>query len=373
MEKEKPLILIIDDEETMRDSCGLILKKMGLRTETAENGTEGIEKVSAFKPDITLIDLKMPGISGFEVLGQIKNIDPDIISIVITGYATVESAVEAMREGAYDFLPKPFTPEELRIIIKRGLERRRLILETKTLRQEKKLMEENFITMVSHQLRSPLVTIVQYFEVILGGFIQKEEQKTDMLLKARSKMERLLNLINDWLDIARMNKGQLVDKLKPLSLTKVLTKLVDFSEPVAIEKNITLEISPPSGSDVALGDKDTLEQVFSNLISNALNYTNSGGAVHIAVEEDMDSIFVKFSDTGVGIPKEHLPFIFNQFYQVKKSKNRNRESSGLGLFIAQKIVDAHGGKITVSSEVGIGSTFTIHLPKGETRKPSSRQ
>ena len=193
MLEKKPVILVIDDEESMRDSCSQLLEKDGFLTGTAEDGSVGLEKIKEAKPDLVLIDLKMPGISGMEVLEKIKEIDPNIIPVVITGYSTVESAVEAMKKGAYDFLPKPFTPEELRIIIRRGLERRKLILETESLQKEKKLIEENFITMVSHQLRSPLVAIQQYFEVILAGIVgEVQEKPKEMILRSRNRLEGLL-------------------------------------------------------------------------------------------------------------------------------------------------------------------------------------
>src|SRR4030065_408937 len=191
---ETPIILVIDDEEAMRDSCSLILTKDGFRAETAENGQIGLEKAREMKPALALIDLKMPGLSGFEVLERIKDIDPGIIPIVITGYATVDSAVEAMKKGAYDFLPKPFTPEELRIIINRALERRKLALETEQLRREKRLLEESFITLVSHQLRSPLVAIQQYFDVILAGMAGTvEDKQRETLPRAQDRAAKLLS------------------------------------------------------------------------------------------------------------------------------------------------------------------------------------
>jgi DNA-binding NtrC family response regulator len=131
MLEKKSTILVIDDDESMRDSCTQILTKDGFLAEIAKDGSSGLEKIKETKPDLVLIDLKMPGINGLEVLERTIEMDPNIIAVVITGYATVESAVEAMKKGAYDFLPKPFTPDELRIIIKRGLERRKLILAPK--------------------------------------------------------------------------------------------------------------------------------------------------------------------------------------------------------------------------------------------------
>lgn len=364
MLEKKPIILVIDDEETMRDSCTQILTRDGFQAETAEEGTNGLEKIKEIKPDLVLVDLKMPGISGMEVLEKIKEVDPNIISVVITGYATVESAVDAMKIGAYDFLPKPFSPDQLRIIIRRGLERRKLILETESLRQEKKLIEENFITMVSHQLRSPLVTIIQYYEVILGGMAGNvPEKQKEIIQKSKARLDGLLNLITDWLDIACLDSGKIVDNIKPLSVKKILTKIIEDLKPLTQEKNIFLELGSCSKNDVVQGDADTLEQVFSNLLTNAIQYNKPGGKVCVNIKENMNHIAVEVRDTGIGIAKEHLPFLFDQFFRVKRNGSQKIKGTGLGLSIAKKIVDAHGGSIQVSSELKKGSTFTVLLPK----------
>ena len=363
---EKPIILVIDDEDAMRDSCSQILAKDGFRAETAENGHVGLEKARDLKPALALIDLKMPGLSGFEVLERIKAIDPGIIPIVITGYATVESAVEAMKKGAYDFLPKPFTPDELRIIIRRALERRKLAFEAESLRREKKVMEENFITMVSHQLRSPLVAVQQYFEVILAGMVgHVEDAQKDMMLRARERLESLLNLINDWLDMARISRGQIVDKLKPLALDKLLDKLVEFMKLLARECKVNLELRPLKKTALVLADEQSLEQVFSNLISNAIKYNKPEGSVIITLREENGSLVTDVTDTGIGISREHLPLVFDQFYRVSRREDQKIKGTGLGLAIAKKIVEAHNGSIEVASELGRGSTFSVRLPKAE--------
>jgi len=364
MLEKNPFILVVDDEESMRDSCSKILKKDGFLADTAKDGSAGLEKIEKNKPDLVLIDLKMPGISGMEVLEKIKEIDPNIISVVITGYSTVESAVEAMKKGAYDFLPKPFTPEELRIIISRGLERRKLILETEFLRKEKKLIEENFITMVTHQLRSPLVAIQQFFEVILGGMVgEVQEKQKEMITRSRDRMDGLLKLIDDWLDVARLSGGQIVDKLKRLSLKKIIKKLIGDMQPLAQKNDVSLEFGPSSENDLVQGDEETLEQVFSNLITNAIRYNKPKGKVVITIKENNDFISAEVKDSGIGIAKEHLPFIFDQFYRVKRGEDHKIKGTGLGLSIAKKIVDAHEGTIRVSSELGKGSNFTVLLPK----------
>ena len=160
-------ILIIDDEEIVLDSCIEILSSNDYMINTASNGEMGLELLKEIQPDIVFVDLKMPGLSGIEVLEKIHSLDPTIVTVVITGYATVDSAVEAMKHNAYDFLPKPFTPDELRLLTKRGLERRNLILETQALRREKELLRENFAAIVSHELKSPLGAVQQNIYLLI--------------------------------------------------------------------------------------------------------------------------------------------------------------------------------------------------------------
>jgi len=364
MNPNKSLILVIDDEESIRDSCSQIIAREGHLPDSAENGTKGLEKIKASHPDMVLVDLKMPGKDGIEVLEEIQAIDSTVISVVITGYGAVESAVEAIKKGAFDFIQKPFTPEELRMIIWRGLERRRLILETEKLRREKKIMEENLITMVSHQMKSPVVAILQYFEVILAGMAGEVGKKqVHMLRRARERLRGLLNLINDWLDIARMNKGIITDSLQPLAIKNLVGKLISFFKPSAQEMQISLSLEPASENPLVQGEGETLEQVFSNLISNAVKYNRPGGTAIVTIKDEDESVVVEVRDTGIGIAPEHLPFIFDQFYRVNRKESQKTKGTGLGLSIAKKIIEAHGGSIQVVSEPGKGSTFTVTLPK----------
>jgi DNA-binding NtrC family response regulator len=159
-------ILIIDDEEVVLDSCTEILAGSNYEIATATDGVRGLTLVEEFHPDLVFVDLKMPGISGFEVLEKIREYDSTVVAIVITGYATVSSAVEAMKKGAYDFLPKPFTPDEFRLITRRGLEKRTLVLETMALRREREILRENFAAIVSHELKGPLSAVQQNLFVL---------------------------------------------------------------------------------------------------------------------------------------------------------------------------------------------------------------
>ncbi len=363
---EKATILVIDDEKAMRDSCCQVLTKDGYRAETAVDGDTGLQKIRELKPDLVLVDLKMPGMSGMELLEKVADIDPNIVCVVITGYATIESAVEAMKRKAYDFLPKPFTPDELRIITKRGLEKRRLALESARLQQEKETMRKNFITLVSHQLRSPLGSVKQYLGVIKEGFVGEVASKQKELMeKAVTRVDDLLQLIDDWLDMSRIEAGDITERFKPVALAHVLSEILELLKPSAEAKKVALDLNSPSGLPVVEGDREGLKQAFANLISNGINYNREGGMVIVSVVEDIDDLVVEISDTGIGISKDNLHFIFDEFFRVKSKETRGVSGSGLGLPIVKKIIEAHNGSIKATSEVGKGSTFSVILPKAK--------
>ena len=357
-------ILVIDDEETMRDSCTQVLTKEGYRVEVASDGRTGLSKTQEMALDLALVDLKMPGMGGMEILEAIREMDPTIVPIVITGYATVASAVEAMKRGAYDFLPKPFTPDELRLVVKRGLEKRRLEQETAALRAEKERMKRNFVTLVSHELRSPLVAVEQYLAVLGEGILDEEPAKQKKVLsRVRERVKELLTLVHEWLDISRIEAGRIVEKFEPLDLGTVLVEAAERMRGLAEPGRITIEISVPDDPGTMEGDREALNHLFGNLIGNAIKYNREEGRVHIRLEEDENDFVATVSDTGVGIPPEGLPFIFDEFFRVKTRETRKLTGSGLGLSLVKKIVEAHKGRIKVSSELGQGTTFTVILPK----------
>jgi two-component system sensor histidine kinase/response regulator len=365
MSDETPLVLVIDDEEAMRDACSQILLKAGYRVETAKDGETGIRLIKSLRPALVIVDLKMPGMSGFEILESLPAIDPLIVAVVITGYATVDSAVEAMKKGAHDFLPKPFTPEALRIIIARGLDRRRLVLEAEALRKEKRLLQENFVTMVSHQLRSPLVAIQQEFEILLAGLAGPVDDRVKgMIGKANERLGGLVRLINDWLDLARLERGRFVGTFERLDVRKILDRTIGAMAPSARASGISLEWAGAAGPALeVLADGQGLEQVFSNLLHNAIRYNKPQGRVRVDLREEPEAILVEITDTGIGISPEHLPLIFDQFFRVARPGDTAPKGSGLGLSIAKKLVEAHHGRIDVRSEPGVGTSFTVRLPK----------
>lgn len=363
-------ILVIDDEDIICESCSEVLTKEGYEVEVAKDGPSGLQKVRELGPDLVLVDLKMPGMSGMEVLEKIKEIDQSIVTVVISGYATIESAVEAVKRGAYDFIPKPFTPGELRLIIKRGFEMRRLALESAGLREEKEKMKRNFITMVSHELKSPLVAVQQYFEVILGGMAgEVTKEQREIVVRMSERIKSLLLLINKWLNMARIEAGKLVEKFESLDLGPLIRETVESVQPLAKEKNVALEMAIPDGLPRIRGDEETMREVFTNLLVNGIRYNRDNGLVKIEATEEDTHLVVRVSDTGVGISKEDLPFIFDEFFRVKSKATDEIAGSGLGLSIVQRVVEAHSGYIKATSELSKGTTFSVYLPKMEKQQP----
>ena len=487
-------ILVIDDEQIMRDGCSRILSKDGRSVSCAENGNQGLEEIKS-RPeniDVILLDLMMPGMSGMEVLDHIRTMDPNLLVIVITGYATVESAVEAMKKGAYDFIPKPFTPDQLRIVVRRALERRTLQKEAEFLRKEREKslrdiatekskiktiincmgdgvlvcdrdgcivlsnpaasrmlkapetyllgnylnqcnlphelshtiekslqvkdmsytsvsqelgvgesgeislrahtapvrndigeimgsvtvlqdishlkeldkMKSEFIAMVTHELRAPIAAVEQQLTVILnklaGDVTEKQEQ---LLSRAKKRTRGLLDLIKDLLDLSKIEAGKMVQYKEPLLLQEVIQRVVDLMRAEAENKKIDLQFSAPSNISLIHADRNSMEGIFTNLISNAIKYTPEGGKVWITLSEEGGFVKAAVSDTGIGIKKEDLSRIFDKFYRVKTTETRQIIGTGLGLSIVKSIVDAHLGSISVESEEGRGTTFTVFFPK----------
>ena len=218
------------------------------------------------------------------------------------------------------------------------------------------------ISIASHDLKAPLAAVESYHQVILGGYAGEvtEKQKT-LLHRSSERMTGLLNLIDNILDISRIDTREL--KMEPTSLLKVLESTARTAQPLAREKGVQLKIETPKKLPLIAGAPNRLQQVFTNLLGNAIKFTSEGGVVTLKVAEEEDGILVEIMDTGIGIRPEELPKIFDDFY---RGIDADSSGAGLGLAIAKKIIEAHGGKIWVESpcpETSTGSKFSLILPK----------
>lgn len=224
-------------------------------------------------------------------------------------------------------------------------------------------MKSNFIQMVSHELRSPLASIKQLLTVVLDGLAgELADKQRDLLGRSQLKIQSLLDLINDLLDVAKIESGHAFQQLMPLQLGEVLEQTIALMRPRAESQNVALELQLPRELPLIIADHRSMEELFSNLISNAIHYSPDGGQVTVSAVSCGDYLELLVRDTGIGIDPEEIPKIFDKFYRVKHPKTRQVIGTGLGLAIVKGIVESHRGSIEVKSQPGTGTTFRVLLP-----------
>jgi two-component system phosphate regulon sensor histidine kinase PhoR len=224
-------------------------------------------------------------------------------------------------------------------------------------------LKSDFVNLVSHELRSPLSSIIMQLKVILDGLAgELTDKQREMLNRSHDKMQGLHELINDLLDLARIESGHRHLEQTPLNLAEVLTEVVELLHARAEQQKISLELMVPQDLPQVRADRRAMEEVFTNLLSNAIKYSPGGGSVRITAVSHVDYLEASVSDEGIGIEEDEIPKIFDKFYRVKHSQTRQVIGTGLGLAIVKSIIEAHRGSIDVESQVGQGTTFKVLLP-----------
>ncbi|WDP88387.1 MAG: response regulator [Desulfobacter sp.] len=474
-----PRVLVVDDEKRIRDACSRMLSDEGCRVETADNGGIGLDMLKQSHFDIVLLDLMMPGLSGLDVLADIKANHPDTVVIVITGYATLEHSIETMKKGAFDFLSKPFSPSQLRVIITKAIEfiqtlqdiateksRMRVMINTlrdgvlttdhqkrialanpaflrlmgcakprvigsevskvvkepvilemidkavsqpedayaeltgeitvtvggeeiiigircipfrdrlnrslgtvtvfhdiTALRQEDQL-KSDFVSMVAHEIKSPLNSILMQLKVVLDGLAGSVTEKQKEILERSSlKITSLTELATELLDLSKIESGLINQDREAMNLVPLMEEHVALYQAQAEEKEIELVLKPGDADIQVVANRNNMGEVLSNLISNAIRYTPQGGRVEVRADQDDNWARLHVEDNGFGIPEESLDQIWEKFFRVKNEKTRFINGTGLGLAIVKRIVDGHHGRIKVASQVNKGTCFSVRLPK----------
>ena len=485
-------VLVVDDEQDLRDGAERILTRMGFEVLKASRGDEALKILENNATiAIVLLDLKMPGMDGMEVLKRIQASFAWIMVIVITGYATVETAIEAMKKGAYDFIPKPFEPDQLRIVVGRAREKLQLTRATEKLAAERtrtlldldteksrirtiveslpngllvtnnlgqvvllnpaarqmlalktdynpgqpiedfvpdqelcrlirdisagkivdyddippyeialaekkhflvrgqpvrgdrqeclgavlnfvdisemKALDElksEFVRKVSHELRSPLSTIHEQLAFVLSDMMEEVSQNDlQVLSRAKEKTKGLISFIGDLLDLSRIEAGIVADDHQAVKLEELIQNIVDFRKTQANKKHQSLIFEPPPDPlPIIEANPMSLESIFGNLITNAINYTQEGGKIKVTAESTGIYVRLKVIDNGYGIEERYRDKIFDRFYRVKNDQTRFITGTGLGLPIVKGLVESMTGMLEVESTPGKGSTFTVLLP-----------
>ena len=477
----KPRILVVDDEERIQTACQRLLAQEGCDVAVADNGIQGLKMIEEDHFDIVLLDLMMPGLSGLEVLEDVKARHPDTVIIVITGYATLEHSIESMKRGAFDFLAKPFAPQDLRVVIAKAIEfirtlqdiaseksRMRVMINTLrdgvlttdhqkrialanpaflklmdchkksvignrvsevikddtvlamidealdqpldqyfeitdeiclgdpkdpltigvrcipfrdrlkrslgvvtvfhdiTALKQGEALKSEFVSMVAHEIKSPLNSILMQLQVVIDGLAgQVTDKQHEILTRSSDKIKSLTELATELLDIAKIESGLINQEREVLNLSSLSREQLLFFRDRAREKSLQLDFDPSPEKLCILGNRNNVEEVVANLISNAIRYTPEGGDIRVWTEEKDDLALLHVSDTGLGIPADEIPHIFDRFYRVKNEKTRFINGTGLGLAIVKQIVEAHHGSIQVKSDLDGGSRFTVRWPRSE--------
>jgi signal transduction histidine kinase len=364
-------ILVVDDELGMREGCRRTLTSAGHEVETAENMASALDLIGAHTYALYLLDVMLPDGSGLELLAPIIERDPDAICIIITGFGSIEMAVEAVRHGAYNFLPKPFTSDQLLLAVNQGLERRRLKkIESRAedLAQAKEDLEKldqvksRLMLKLAHELRAPVAAVQSYVNLILSGYVSDEEMKPT-LHRVHERLQEMLDVISDLLELAKLKqaRSQILSEASPQRMTEILKEVVDLLHNQAQDKGQTLQVEIQDQPTI-VADRDHLQQIWTNLISNAIKYTPRGGRIKIRLQANTDTLMGTVEDTGMGIPEEDMPSLFQEFFRTDEAKASGEMGTGLGLSIVKQILESYGGEIRVRSEVGQGSRFTFMLP-----------
>ncbi len=425
-------LLVVDNEESVAVTMGAILEMDGYDVWTSTSGADALRKLHEASFDLVLTDLRLDEVDGLSIVSEVCRVQPDAVSIILTGYASLESAIKALREGAYDYLIKPCDVDELRAVVARGIERRKLGITLKgrltdleaanatihdlnrdlqhrvdeataalqqrmdelaraneeiaTLYrsaqehvqqlQDLDRLKSRFLSMASHELKTPLTSISGLAQVLLRRLQRRLAQghpsadewgdetraHIERLELLNSQTARLGRLVDELLDVSRIESGKLEFHLEPVVVGQLVQDVATRLQLTTAQHQIEVDLSRAGGAPLPV-DRDHLEQVLDNLVTNAIKFSPDGGRIDVGVVEKADSVELSVHDSGVGIPKHQLDAVFGLFYQAEDPVSRRTGGMGLGLYISKEIITRHGGRIWAESEPGAGTTFFVALPK----------
>jgi signal transduction histidine kinase len=398
--REQPKVLVVDDEESVVVTIKAILQLDGYHVATTTSGARAREMVRDVEYDLVLTDLRLEDGDGLDVLKAVRESHPDTVTIMLTGYASLESAIQALRAGAYDYLVKPSEVEELRSTVARGIERRRLGQELRLrvaeladlnaslqrrideataelkerYEQLKELdrMKSQFLSIASHELKTPITAMSGFLQVALRRVRRLSQSDapaplaeglrgiTDQLEVVYRQTGKLARLVDELLDVSRIQTGRIEFRYGDVDLSELANEVATRMQLTTSTHEITVR---RDSENVVTADRDHLEQVLNNLLTNAIKYSPNGGTITIDVRPDSDGVRLSVSDQGIGIPEKELEAIFGLFYRSPDRAARDAAGMGLGLYISREIVVRHGGRIWAESAAGKGSTLNVVIPR----------
>jgi signal transduction histidine kinase len=367
-------VLVVDDEPGIRSGVSRILKNFKVdypfmdehiefNVLEASSGEEALDIITGQAPEIILLDNKLPGIQGIDVLETLKKKQIKSIVVMITSYASLELAVKATKDGAYDFIPKPFTPQELRSSIETITKHVFLKQMTSKLNTEGRQIRFQFLSVLSHELKSPINAIEGYIEMLQNRQFGDNLQEYDQILERTMKrVKGMRTLIMDMLDLTKMETGKARRNVKVFNILDSVYAALDAMQPYAIQKDVSIHVNSPEKIEIK-GDAEEFTIILNNLISNGIKYNKEKGRVDVNLSEKDEQVKIQVVDTGIGMEEEETKKLFQDFVRIKNEKTKNISGSGLGLSIVKKLTDSYNGSIEIWSKPDEGSTFTLCFPK----------
>jgi len=389
MSEERTLnILIADDEDGMRAGVSRALSGLTVHSDElggtystviaeAADGTATQAHLQKAEEegrpvDILMLDHQMPGCSGMEILAELVERKSPTLVVMVTAYASLEMAVKATKQGAYDFLAKPFTPDDLRKVVEKAAMHILSVKAARQLADERRRVRFQFLSVLAHELKAPLGAVEGYLRLLEEGVTNNNpEAQARVVDRCLVRLEGIRKLIFDLLDLTRIESGQKKRVLHTVDLTELLPKVMETSAAKADVRQIEMNLEV-AGDATMQGEESELEIILNNLVSNAVKYNRDGGRVDIQVQGDADKLTVQVADTGIGMTKEEADSLFGEFVRIKNEKTKTILGSGLGLSIVRRLARLNGGDVTLQSQDDVGTTFTVTLARNGGLDPSEQ-
>lgn len=358
-------VLVVDDDPAILALCHKILEGDGYKVVDAKRGEDALERLENESFDLLLTDIRLPGLSGLEVIQRLRDRDTELTVVTMTGYSNMEMAIQALSLGVDEFIVKPFTLDSLRLLVSRALEKSRLRRENMRLRALEQLKTE-FLTIAAHELRTPLAVLRGYATLLRDKSQGVPREYAEQVLQCA---DRLQKLSDDMLELKFLEGDQADLRLEMCPVEQVVSEVVDSYRSLARERELSIELAVDAASGQVEADRGMLDAMLGSLLSNAIKFSPPKTNLRVAATGDDRQVTLVVQDQGKGLTPDQANHVFDPYYQADQSLSREAGGMGLGLTLTSRMVNAHGGKIWVESEFNHGSSFFIALPR---EHPSSR-
>ncbi|MEA2041607.1 MAG: hybrid sensor histidine kinase/response regulator [Bacteroidota bacterium] len=366
-------ILVVDDEPGICTGIQRVLRNFSVSypfydddfnydVATTGTGEDALDIITKNTPDIILLDNKLPGMNGIEVLEYIKTHKIDTAVMMITSFASMDLAVNATNNGAYNFIPKPFTQQEIKTAVESITKHLFLKRMTRKMTDSSKEVRFKFLSVVSHEMKSPINAIEGYLRIMNDEQAGKEiADYKPMIDRSLERIKSMRTLIENLLDLTGIQSGKKKRHIESVDLCQRAKIAISSVEPMAEEMHIKIHLDSPESLFIK-SDNSEIDIIFNNLLSNAVKYNKKNGEVFLSISQTENLAEIHVEDTGIGMSEEDIKRLFHDFTRIKNAQTKNISGTGLGLSILKEITELNNGLVRVDSEISKGSVFTVSLP-----------